>query len=189
MDKNHANDTAEQPAGDAISVLCDDHNRLRGLFKYFGQLKGDGATTERMNVAEEICKELLIHTIIEEELFYPAAREVVTDELIDEAQVEHDAAKHLMQQLIPMRQDNSHFCAKMAVLRESVKHHMEEEEEYVFPKVKSSRLDLAMLGKELLQRRTELRDELKTVGNLVGFQPVKHFVGKQRGGSAARINK
>jgi hypothetical protein len=66
------------------------------LFRYFAQLEGSGPTKEQMNVAQDICKELVIHSTIEEELFYPAARKMIAaNDLIDEAEVEHGTAKYL----------------------------------------------------------------------------------------------
>jgi hemerythrin superfamily protein len=186
MDKNRTDDTAAEHTGGAISVLTDDHNRLRGLFQYFSQLEGIGPTPERINVAEDICKELVIHSTIEEELFYPAVRAAIEDrELINEAEVEHATAKYLIQQLLPIEKDDLRFCAKLAVLREYVKHHMDEEEKKILPKAKHANLDLMVLGQLLKDRREALRDQLKTVEHIVGFEPVKHFVGRRVPGTAA----
>jgi hemerythrin superfamily protein len=170
----------EPSAGtDAIAVLTDDHNRVRGLFRYFAQLEGDGPTTARMNVVEDICKELVIHSTIEEELFYPVARTAIEPaELINEAEVEHSTTKYLIQQLLPTNKDDARFCAKVRVLREYVKHHLDEEEKDIFPKVKKAKLDLSALGQQLRDRRDELRGQLKTAENIVAFEPVKYFVGK-----------
>jgi hypothetical protein len=96
MDAKDTDDTPAEHATPAIGVLADDHHRVRALFRYFAQLEGSGPTKEQMNVAQDICKELVIHSTIEEELFYPAARKMIAaNDLIDEAEVEHGTAKYL----------------------------------------------------------------------------------------------
>jgi hemerythrin superfamily protein len=179
MDKNNADDTAAEHSGGAINVLTDDHNRVRGLFKYFAQLEGDGPTAARIAVVDDICKELVIHAAIEDELFYPAARNAINDDdLVNEAQVEHDAIRYLMDQLSPVNKDDTRFCAKVKVLREYVKHHMDEEEKEFFPKVKQAKIDLPALGQQLMERREALRAQLKSPEHVTGFRPVKYFVGR-----------
>jgi hemerythrin-like domain-containing protein len=175
-------DTAAEHSGGAINVLTDDHNRVRGLFRYFAQLEGAGPTAEKISVAQDICKELMIHAAIEEELFYPAARIALggDSELINEAEVEHGAAKYLIRQLLETDKDDVRLNAKVTVLDEYVKHHLGEEEKKIFPKIKRSQLDLAVLGEALQDRREALRDQLKTAEHIVGFEPVKYFVGKDR---------
>jgi hemerythrin superfamily protein len=175
-------DTAAEHAGGAVHVLTDDHNRVRGLFRYLAQLEGAGPTKEKINLVQDICKELVIHAAIEEELFYPAARIALGEdsELINEAEVEHGAAKHLIRQLLETNKDDVRLNAKVTVLDEYVKHHIDEEEKKVFPKVKQAQLDLMVLGQALQDRREALREQLKTVEHVVGFAPVKYFVGKDR---------
>jgi hemerythrin superfamily protein len=181
MDAKDKDDTAAEHSTPAITVLTDDHNRVRALFRYFAQLEGPGPTRERMNVVEEICKELVIHSTIEEELFYPAARKIIDGkELINEAEVEHGTAKFLIRQLLATNLNDGHFCAKVKVLREYVKHHMDEEEKEMFPKVKHARADLSALEQQMIARREVLREMLKTTENIVGFEPVKYFVGRDR---------
>jgi hemerythrin superfamily protein len=180
MSKKEVDNTAAEHTGGAINLLTDDHNRVRGLFRYFAQLEGPGPTPEKINVVQDICKELVIHAAIEEDLFYPAARIALGDEseLINEAEVEHGSAKYLVRQLLETNKDDIRFSAKVKVLDEYVKHHMDEEEKKIFPKVKQSKLDLAVLGQALLDRRDALREQLKTVEHLTGFEPVKYFVGR-----------
>jgi hemerythrin superfamily protein len=179
MDKNDADDTAAEHSGGAVNVLTDDHNRVRGLFKYFAQLEGTGPTAARIAVVEDICKELVIHAAIEEELFYPAARNAINDdELVNEAEVEHGAVQYLINQLLPVNKDDARFCAKVKVLREYIKHHMDEEEKGIFPKVKQTKIDLSALGQQLMERREALRNQLKSPEHVTGFEPVKYFVGR-----------
>lgn len=175
-------DTAAEHSGGAINILTDDHNRVRGLFRYYAQLEGHGPTPEKINVVQDICTELVIHAAIEEELFYPAARIALGNEseLINEAEVEHGSARYLIRQLLDTNKDDVRFAAKVTVLDEYVKHHIDEEEKKIFPIVKQSRLDLAVLGKALEDRRQVLRDQLKTAEHIRGFEPVKYFVGRDR---------
>jgi hemerythrin superfamily protein len=178
MDRNDTDDTAAGHSSEAIAVLTDDHNRVRGLFQYFAKLKGATATDEKMTVVLDICKELIIHAAIEEELFYPAARSAIDDDdLIDEAEVEHATAKYLIGQLLPIDKDDPRFNAKVTVLREYVKHHMNEEETEIFPKVKQANIDQHALAQQLMERKEELRNQLTTPEQLIGFEPVKYFVG------------
>lgn len=179
---NATGDAAAAHSGSAIDVLIDDHNRVRGLFRYFAQLEGPGPTPEKINVVQDICKELVIHAAVEEDLFYPAARIALgaESELINEAEVEHGAAKYLIRQLLETNKNDVQFTAKVTVLDEYVKHHIDEEEKKIFPRVKQAQLDLAVLGKALMDRRDALRDQLKTVEHIRGFEPVKYFVGRDR---------
>jgi hemerythrin superfamily protein len=180
MATDDKDDTAAEHSGGAINVLTDDHNRVRGLFKYFAQLEGTGPTDARIAVVQDICTELTIHAAIEEELFYPAARNAIDDDdLINEAEVEHATAKYLIRQLLPANKGDACFSAKVTVLREYTKHHMNEEETEIFPKVKRAKLDLSALGQQLTDRKKALRDQLKSPEQVIGFEPVKYFMGKR----------
>jgi hemerythrin superfamily protein len=179
MSEKKVDNTAAEHSTPALRVLADDHDRVRALFRYFAQLEGTGPTTERLNIAQDICKELVIHSTIEEELFYPAARIALGENnLINEAEVEHGAAKYLIRQLLATNTEDAFFCAKVKVLREYVKHHMDEEEKEIFPKLKQAKADMSALEQRLIARREELRGLLKTAGHLIGFEPVKYFVGR-----------
>ena len=105
-----------------------------------------------------ICKELKVHTQIEEEIFYPATRAALPkeDDLLDEAQVEHDGAKDLIRQLDAMKPEDDFFDAKVTVLGEYIKHHVKEEHEEMFPKVRKTKLDLRELGMRMAFRKQEL---------------------------------
>jgi hemerythrin-like domain-containing protein len=100
---------------------------------------------------------LRVHTQIEEEMFYPAAREAIEKtELIDEALVEHASAKQLIED---MDTEDELYDAKVKVLGEQVSHHIEEEEDELFPEVESSELDLEALGKKMAARKAALLKE------------------------------
>lgn len=153
---------AEKKA-DVIKILTEDHRRVTDLFDEFEKMKkkGDEDEEAKQYIVETCCAELTIHAQLEEELFYPAAREAIDDlDLLDEAEVEHASAKQLISELSAMQPGDDLYDAKFTVLGEYVKHHIEEEEGELFKKVKKSELDLEELGEELLQRRMALREEL-----------------------------
>jgi hemerythrin superfamily protein len=146
---------------DAIALLTADHREVSEMFEQFEQL-GDRATTSKEKLKDKICKALIAHTAIEEEIFYPAVREKIEEgeDLVDEAVVEHAAAKDLIKQLQEMQPDDELYDAKVKVLGEQVEHHVKEEEKEMFPKVKKSGLDLLALGQEMALRKQELMSTL-----------------------------
>jgi hemerythrin superfamily protein len=146
---------------DAIALLTADHREVHEMFEQFEQL-GDRARATKEKLKEKICKALIAHTTIEEEIFYPAVRGQIEDgeDMVDEAVVEHAAAKDLIQQLQEMDPDDELFDAKVKVLGEQIDHHVEEEEKEMFPKVKKSGLDLLALGQEMAMRKQDLMDTL-----------------------------
>jgi len=146
---------------DAIALLTADHREVHEMFEQFEQL-GDRARASKEKLKEKICKALIAHTTIEEEIFYPAVSAQVEDaeDMVDEAIVEHAAAKDLIKQLQEMEPDDELFDAKVKVLGEQVDHHVEEEERDMFAKVKKSGLDLLALGQEMAMRKQELMDTL-----------------------------
>ena len=149
--------SATGPA-DAIALLTADHAEVQQLFGQYAQLVEDGADEdERQALAERICTLLTVHARIEEELFYPAARDVVEKyELLDEAEVEHALAKHLIAEIEDMEPEEVLYDAKVKVLGEYVGHHVKEEETELFPRCRSADMDLEALGRELAERRQEL---------------------------------
>jgi hemerythrin-like domain-containing protein len=105
----------------------------------------------------QICEELTVHAQIEEEIFYPAAREAISDDdMLNEAEVEHATAKDLIAQIQEMSGDDEMYDAKVKVLSEYINHHVEEEEGEMFPKAKKAKMDLEGLGVQLLERKEEL---------------------------------
>jgi len=146
---------------DAIALLIADHREVSEMFEQFEQL-GDRATTSKEKLKEKICKALIAHTTIEEEIFYPAVREQIEEgeDLVDEAVVEHASAKDLIKQLQEMQPDDELYDAKVKVLGEQVEHHVQEEEKEMFPKVRKSGLDLVALGQEMALRKQELMSTL-----------------------------
>jgi hemerythrin superfamily protein len=150
----------QQP--DAIAVLIEDHKTVQKQFKEFEKLKEEnGSANEKGDIVKQVCMELTIHAQIEEEIFYPAIREAIgDDDLMDEAEVEHMGAKDTIAQLQNMEPGDELYDAKFTVLGEYVAHHIKEEQDEMFPKVKKAKVDTAALGVELLQRKQELQAEM-----------------------------
>ena len=146
---------------DAIDLLTADHTAVKALFDRYKKL-GDDAYAAKEELALKICDELTVHTIIEEEIFYPAARETIEDaDLMDEADVEHAGAKELIAQIRQMEPRESHYDAKVTVLGEQIDHHVKEEQGEMFPKVKKSKLDTKALGAEMAARKDELKQAIE----------------------------
>jgi len=147
---------------DAIALLTADHREVSDMFEQFEQL-GDRATTSKEKLKDKICKALIAHTTIEEEIFYPAVRAANVEEgedMVDEAIVEHASAKDLIKQLQEMQPDDDLYDAKVKVLSEQIEHHVKEEEKEMFPKAKKAGLDLLALGQEMAMRKQELMSTL-----------------------------
>jgi hemerythrin superfamily protein len=140
--------------GSAIALLKKDHREVEDYFEQYEELEDDTAKAE---LAEKICMALKVHTQIEEEIFYPAARKATGDEdLLDEAVVEHAGAKHLIGEIESMKPGDDLYDAKITVLGEQIKHHVKEEEEELFPECESSKMDVVAVGKQLATRKSEL---------------------------------
>jgi hypothetical protein len=141
----------------AIELLEDDHQEVQGYFDAYEELEDDAAKAE---LSAKICQALKVHTQIEEEIFYPAARKATKDDdLLDEAKVEHAGAKHLIAEIEAMTVGDDLYDAKVKVLGEQVKHHVKEEEEELFPEAKSAKMDLDALGKKMAARKEALMAE------------------------------
>jgi hemerythrin superfamily protein len=144
---------------DAISLLTNDHAEVNELFEQYKALAEDegSMTTEKQSLAEEICTMLTVHAAIEEEIFYPAVRDALDDsKLLDEAEVEHQAAKDLIEQIQDSDPGDPLYDARVNVLGEYVNHHVQEEEGELFPQVRDAELDLDELGAEMSARQEEL---------------------------------
>lgn len=148
--------SAQRPA-DAIKLLKADHKEVKGWFKQYERLD---AKAEKQALAEKICMALTVHAQIEEEIFYPAARAAISDgDMFDEAEVEHGSAKQLIAEIRAMKVGDRLFDAKVIVLGEYIAHHVQEEEEEMFPEARDSDLDLKALGVQLAARKAALMAE------------------------------
>jgi hemerythrin superfamily protein len=149
---------------DALELLKEDHHRVTQMFDEFEKMKDDEDDEAMQLLVELACAELTVHARIEEEIFYPAVRETLEEtDLLDEAEVEHACAKQLITELSAMQPGDDLYEAKFTVLGEYMKHHIQEEEKELFPKVKKAKMDLDTLGDELRQRKMDLREELGIV--------------------------
>ncbi|GBG15038.1 hemerythrin [Novimethylophilus kurashikiensis] len=156
--QNTEMDSEEMEAQDAISLLTSDHERVQQLFQEFEEIKDDmEMEDEKADLVEQICMELTIHAQIEEEIFYPAMRGAIEEQdIIDEADVEHDTAKYLISQLESMKPGDDHYDAKVCVLGDVVNHHIQEEQDEMFSKAQDADIDLDELGQQLMERKQEL---------------------------------
>lgn len=147
---------------DAIKLLKGDHAEVSEMLEKYenGRLSKD----RKAALAQKICQALSVHAQIEEEIFYPAAREAAKDgeDLLNEAEVEHGSIKELVAAIEEGSPgDDELFDARLKVLSEWVKHHVKEEEGELFPKIRKSDMDLEEVGAQLAQRKEELTRELK----------------------------
>ncbi len=139
---------------DAVQMLRADHKKVAALFEEYENARS--ANVKRRLVAT-ICQELTVHATLEEEIFYPAVKAALKDkELVPEARVEHASVKDLIAQVQDKEPDGEDFDAKVKVMGEFVKHHVKEEQNEMFPKVKKTKLDLMELGERMAARRQEL---------------------------------
>jgi len=144
----------------AFDLLEQDHREVEEWFDEYDELKDDNRKTE---LAEKICLALKVHAQIEEEIFYPQAREATKDnDLIDEAVVEHATVKNLIGEIEAMEVGEELYDAKIRVLGEMVKRHIQEEEEELFPELEAAKMDLNAVGKEIVERKEELISEMQT---------------------------
>src|SRR4030095_14954076 len=137
-----------------------DHAEVKHLFDQFEKLGEDASPEEKEAIVREVCAMLRVHATVEEEIFYPAAREAPdAEDLLNEAEVEHGTAKDLIAKLDAMESDDEMFDANFTVLSEYIKHHVKEEEGELFPKISKSDLDLDALGALMLTRKEELSEQ------------------------------
>jgi hypothetical protein len=145
-------------AADAVDLLTDDHLKVSALFKQYEKLaKKKASTDERRSLAATICGMLRAHTMVEEEIFYPAARKARIDAaLLDEADIEHASAKDLIAQIESGNPADDHYDAKVKVLGEYITHHVVEEHTEMFPKCRRAGMDLVALRERMAARKAEL---------------------------------
>ncbi len=149
---------------DAVALLKADHRKVEDLFEKYEAATGDG---RKKALAEQICMELTIHTKIEEDVFYPACEGAVEEDLLQEAYVEHDAAKVLIAEIEAGGPDDKFYDAKVKVLSEEIEHHVEEEEKRVegmFAQARKAGLDMDDLGARMAAEKEQLLASYKKDG-------------------------
>jgi hemerythrin superfamily protein len=139
---------------DAIALLRADHKKVSDLY---AQYESTRSAARKKALVATICLELSVHARVEEEIFYPAVKAALKDkEMVPEAQVEHATLKELIARVKDREPDGEMFDAKIKVMSEYTKHHVKEEQNEMFPKVKKTRLDLQELGARIAARKEEL---------------------------------
>jgi hemerythrin superfamily protein len=170
---------------DAVALLKADHRQVEEWFEQFEKARDDN---RKQTLATKICNALKVHTMIEEEIFYPAFLEATEDkDMHHEAEVEHDGAKKLIEQIEASSPDDDYFDSKVKVLSEMIKHHVKEEEQAggMFAEARKSDMDLDALGERMAQRKSELEDNddllemVPAVGRRAGLQE-RAPTGRQR---------
>lgn len=165
-----------QTYSDAIALLKADHRKVSELFEKFENAR-EG---QKEALAQQICNELKIHTAIEEEIFYPACKGKIEEDTLNEAYVEHDGAKVLINDILAGGPDDKFYEAKVHVLSEEVKHHVREEEmrvEGMFSQAREAGVDVEGLLDRMLARKQELAARAKNGGlppakpSVVNLQP------------------
>jgi hemerythrin superfamily protein len=151
-------------ADNAITLLEADHRQVEG---WFDQFRKSRSWERKAELATSICGALLVHTRLEEEMFYPAFLEIVGDEQTHhEATIEHSGAKSLIEEIELLGPEDEYFDARVNVLAEMIRHHVQEEEKSdgMFAKARSSTMDLDELGEQLAIRKAELQREFTDGG-------------------------
>ena len=175
----------------AIELLKHDHREVESMFKQFD---AEDASRSKAEMAQHICLSLIVHSEIEEELFYPAAKRALEDEgrdLVAEAKVEHMSLKRLIDDISGSSPGDELFEARMTVLKEYVKHHVHEEEHELMPQVKRADIDLEALGSRLQERKQALIEEYRgyaeqQTGTSVNLPPLAIASRSHRSGSSGK---
>jgi hypothetical protein len=150
-------------AKDAIALLKADHRKVEKLFADYEKAK---RAERKRALARQICAELTVHTMIEEEIFYPACRGETKNDTLNEAYVEHDGAKVMIAEIEAGDPNDDYFDAKVKVLSEEIKHHVKEEERPggLFAQARKADIDLDALGKTLKSRKKALLTRIDADG-------------------------
>ena len=146
---------------DAIALLKADHRKVEEIFAAFEKAT---STAKKQTLAHQACLELKVHTVLEEEIFYPACRGKIEEDLLNEAYVEHDSAKLLINEIEAASPDDEFYDAKVKVLSEMIEHHVEEEEmrsEGMFSQARAAGLDMDALADAMRARKMTAMEEFQ----------------------------
>lgn len=144
-----------------LEMLKDDHKRVKKAFRDFEKIDVESDPETAQQLVEQTCAELELHAMLEEELFYPAVRQALKEQdLVEEAEVEHDSAKQLIAQVRDLSPDDPKYKATFTVLGEYVKHHIKEEEGEMFEQLGRSKVDWQGVLEDMMERRVQLEREL-----------------------------
>ena len=151
---------------DAIEMLKADHRKVEGLFEEFDQAR---RSDRKAAIVEQICIELKIHTMLEEEIFYPAIKPKIDGAIVEEGVIEHDGAKVLVNDLAQADPKADYYDAKVKVLSEEIKHHVAEEERWItgmFAQSRRTDIDMETIGARMSARKEELTAQSKKKAGL-----------------------
>ncbi|GAA4004826.1 hemerythrin domain-containing protein [Sphingomonas humi] len=160
-------------APDAVTLLKEDHRAVEKLFKEYEDASGNAA---KRKIAERIAGSLIVHTRIENEIFYPACEGKVEEADLKEAYVEHDAANVLIAEILASTKGDEFAEAKVKVLKEEIEHHVGEEERWltgIFSQAKRHGVDMDALGAKLADAKTRYEAELEKDGPEVHLAALK----------------
>ena len=147
---------------DAVAMLKADHRKVEEIFEKFEKAT---SPAKKQALANQACLELKVHTTIEEEIFYPACRGQIEDDLLNEADVEHDGAKLLINEIEAGSPEDDFYDAKVKVLSEMIEHHVEEEEkraEGMFAQARAAGLDMDKLADDMRARKMTAMEEFQS---------------------------
>jgi hypothetical protein len=154
-------------SNDAVTLLMDDHSRMKRMFEEFRKIHLSGTTDmleRKRELMERACVELTLHMYIEEVIFYPQVRDALNDDdLLNEAEVQHAALRDLIDQIDDGDADDPMICAMFMVLGQYTEHHAQEEEREMFPLIRASSVNLDALGERMVARRDWLEREIGPV--------------------------
>ncbi len=152
MTTSKDNKSSKNTSKPIIKLLKEDHKKVKELFSEYEELKEKKNIDKKAELVLQICHELALHALAEEKIVYPVAREKIKDtDIMDEADEEHAGAKNLIKQLATMDPEDSHYDAKVTVLKEYIEHHVKEEETIMLPELENSDIDGEGLAEEVLK--------------------------------------
>ena len=156
----------DEAAPDATKLLKQQHDQVRDLFKQYED-SGEGAHATRKKIIDEACRKLEVHAQLEEKIFYPACQDLEDEKarkIVGESLEEHLIVKRLIKELQGLRGSDEKFEAKATVLKESVEHHADEEEDDLFPVVEKEMDDdqLSELGQRMKAMEMRLTSGAKS---------------------------
>lgn len=174
----------QEKSKDAVALLKADHKEAKELYKKFFKAK---TAAQKQELVGQLCLALSVHMRIEEDIFYPAVKQVLKQkdkELVPEARVEHATLKNLITE-VETAPDDEEFEARVQVMCEYTTHHVKEEETQMFPKAKACGLDLKDLGERMLWRKRELLEQMASKASGQKQPPKPSSLFKDSGSRAA----
>lgn len=162
---------------DAIELLVQQHNEIRGLFDQYQQMQKSASPQQKRELTEKIIEKLMVHTYIENKCMYPMTRTLCPDldsEVLESYQ-EHHVADVLSAELAELSPEDERYDAKMTVLMENILHHLQEEEQVLFPKARTciDPQQLREIGAQMAQLQAEApRAPSKELKKAVAAMPV-----------------